>query len=230
MSTRERVVERGGCLSPCTRPHPSCGARARGKAAFHRPLIGRRSAQISSERRLVALPDVAVYVGGRRAARSRKMGAVTFSHCRCRNGSPCRHALPRALWYPPGLSGRQRKNADGHKVPSALRRSQTQKYHGLEEHVRFPEPDMLLKRIVAERSAYPPLLRECSDTGQFASYGDNQQTPLHYGHRAILPRRFSVWIALLLPSTSRPSRASVRRISIVSSSTLRTLPPVSIRV
>ena len=32
--------------------------------------------------------------------------------------------------------------------------------------------------------------------GQFASYGDNPETPLHYGHRAILPRRSPVWIAL----------------------------------
>jgi hypothetical protein len=32
--------------------------------------------------------------------------------------------------------------------------------------------------------------------GHNDSYGDNSETPLHYGHRAILPRRSPVWIAL----------------------------------
>ena len=54
--------------------------------------------------RLVALADVAVYVGGRRASCSRKMGAVTFGDCRCRNGvtvpPPLHRALSLAHWMP----------------------------------------------------------------------------------------------------------------------------------
>ena len=74
MSTGERPVQGGGCLSPCTAPSPLLWGACGGKGDYYQPLVGRRGAQISSERRPVALSDVAVYVGGRRAARSRKMG------------------------------------------------------------------------------------------------------------------------------------------------------------
>ena len=78
-------------------------------------------------------------------------------------------------------------------------------------------PDSNREILYARR--FLVVLRECSDTRQFASYGDNHETPLHYGHRAILPRRSPVWIAPSLPSISLDLRVSVRRINTASSST-----------
>jgi hypothetical protein len=50
------------------------------------------------EQRLVALADVAVYVGGRQAQRSRKMGAITVVDCRCLNDATVPPPLHRALY------------------------------------------------------------------------------------------------------------------------------------
>jgi hypothetical protein len=87
ISTGERPVQAvAAAFPPALCPHFYGGARAGGKAIT--PAVsGRRGAQISSERRPVALADVAVYVGGRRAACRRKMGAVTLGDCRCQNGA-----------------------------------------------------------------------------------------------------------------------------------------------
>jgi hypothetical protein len=95
---RAPCASSGGCLSPCTAPSLLLWGACGGKGVFHRPYVGRRGAQISSERRPVALADVAVYVGGRRAACRRKMGAVTLKVIAVVRTAPlCRHCLHRAL-------------------------------------------------------------------------------------------------------------------------------------
>src|SRR5262245_9700960 len=61
--------------------------------------------------------------------------------------------------------------------------------------------------------------RQLLNIGQMGSYGDNPETPLHLGYRAIAPGRFLVWSAQSLPSITRHCETSVCRINAVSWST-----------
>ena len=72
----ERPVQRRRLPFPRTAPSLLLWGACGGEGDYYRLGDGRRGAQISCEQRLVALADVTVYVGGRRAQRSRKMGAV----------------------------------------------------------------------------------------------------------------------------------------------------------
>src|SRR5574341_1989378 len=60
-----------------------------------------------------------------------------------------------------------------------------------------------------------------------STYGDNAETPVHYGHQAVTTWRVSVWIALSLHNISLHSLPSVRTINNVSCVTLPASPPVS---
>src|SRR5438093_12733416 len=61
----------------------------------------------------------------------------------------------------------------------------------------------------------------------YSTYGDNLETPVHYGHQAVTTWRFSVWIVLSLPSISLHSLTSVCRINNASCVPLPDLQPVS---
>jgi predicted ATPase len=80
---------------------------------------------------------------------------------------------------------------------SAYREAVAAFEQALEVLQHLPESRATLEQAIDVRVALGNALWPLGDyQRRFDSYGDNSETPLHYGHRAILPRRSPVWIAL----------------------------------